>query len=574
VKTVIKKLRWQILVVVVTLLVVAVLLFIPDVGGPQTFLPKPAEGGVYTEGLVGSLSRLNPLLDQNNSADRDINRLLFASLMTYDASGLPQPGLADSWGVSQDGTIYNFSIRSNAVWHDGTPVSVDDITFTLDLIKSDSSMFPADVRAMWKQVQIKKLNDKTIQFILPEPFAPFLDYLTFGLLPKHILDGTSADQLPAATFNLAPVGSGPYRFDRLIVENGKVAGVELRAFDRYYGRKAYIDQVIFRYYPSASAALDAYRQGQVLGISQLTPDILQQALAEPTLNVYTGRLPELSLVLFNLNNPEVPFLQDAKLRRALLIGLNRSQIVSKLLSGQAIVADGPLFPGSWAYYDGVEHLDYDPTAATNLLKSAEYKIPAAGGNVRADKNGKLLEFSLLYPDDALHASIAQVIQTDWALLGVKVNLEAVAYDSLVNDRLTARTYQAALIDLNLMRTPDPDPYPFWHQSEITGGQNYSQWDNRTASEYIEQARVNPHFDARARLYRNFQVIFAKELPALPLYYPVYSYGISETIRNAQMPPLFDTSDRFQTISDWYLVTRRALEQTAQPTIQQTVQPTP
>jgi hypothetical protein len=182
--------------------------------------------------------------------------------------------------------------------------------------------------------------------------------------------------------------------------------------------------------------------------------------------------------------------------------------------------------------------------------------------VRADKDGKKLEFTLLYPDDALHASIAKVIQTNWALLGVKVTLEAVGYDSLVNDRLSSRTYQAALIDLNLMRTPDPDPYPFWHQSEITGGQNYSNWDNRTASEYIEQARVNPDFTARARLYRNFQVIFAKELPALPLYYPVYSYGISETVRNAQMPPLFDTSDRFLTISDWYLVTRRALDQTA------------
>ncbi len=560
----IKKLRWQILVVIVTFLVVAVLLFTPE-PGQQVFTPLPAEGGVYTEGLVGSLSRLNPLLDQNNSADRDINRLLFASLVTFDAHGLPLPALADSWGVSQDGTIYNFSIRSNAVWHDGIPVSVGDITFTLDLIKSDASMFPADVREMWKLVQIKELNEKTIQFILPEPFAPFLDYLTFGLLPKHILEGTPADQLASAAFNLAPVGSGPYRFERLIVENGQVAGVELRAFDNFYGRKAYIDQVIFRYYPSASAALDAYRQGQVLAISQITPDILPQALAEPTLNLYTSRLPELSLVFFNLNNPEVTFLQDANLRRALLVGLNRQQIADKLLAGQAIVADGPILPSTWAYYENIEHLDYDPIAATNLLKNAEYKIPAAGGEVRTNKDGKPLEFSLLYPDDRLHASIAQVIQANWAQLGVKVTLEAVAYDTLVNERLVSRTYQAALIDLNLMRTPDPDPYPFWHQSEITGGQNYSQWDNRTASEYIEQARVNPDYTARARLYRNFQVIFAKELPALPLYFPVYSYGVSETVRNAQMPPLFDTSDRFLTISDWYLITRRALEQTAQPT---------
>ena len=559
----IKKLRWQILVVIATLLIVAILLFTPE-PGKQIYEPKPAEGGIYTEGLVGSLSRLNPLLDQNNSADRDINRLLFASLVTFDARGLPMPGLADSWGVSQDGTIYNFSLRSNAVWHDGIPVGVDDIIFTLDLLKNEASQFPVDVREMWKLIKIKKLNDKTVQFILPEPFAPFLDYLTFGLLPKHILEGTSADQLAASAFNLAPVGSGPYRFERLVVENGQVAGVELRAFDKFFSRKAYIDQVIFRYYPTSSAALDAYRQGQVLAISQITPDILQQALSEPTLNLYSGRLPELSLVLFNLKNPEVPFFQDSKLRRALLVGLNRQQVVDKILGGQAIVADGPIFPGTWAYYENVEHLNYDPTTATSLLKSANYKIPASGGEVRADKDGNIIEFTLLYPDDELHASIARVIQTNWQQLGVKVNLEASNYDNLVNDRLISHNYEAALIDLNMMRTPDPDPYPFWHQSEITGGQNFSQWDNRTASEYIEQARVNPDFNARGRLYRNFQVVFSKELPGLPLYFPIYTYGVSETVRNAQMPPLFDTSDRFLTISDWYLVTRRALDQTVQP----------
>lgn len=560
----IKKLRWQILVVVVTLILVAVLLLTQE-PGQQVFAPQPAEGGIYTEGLVGALSRLNPLLDQNNPADRDINRLLFSGLVTFNAAGLPMPGLADSWGVSQDGTIYNFSIRPNAVWHDGIPVTVDDITYTLDLIKSDASFFPADVREMWKQVQIKKLNEKTIQFILPEPFAPFLDYLTFGLVPKHILESTPVEQLAAATFNLAPIGTGPYRFQRLIVENGQVTGVELRAFDKYYGRKAFMDQVVFRYYPSAAAALDAYRQGQVLAISQITPDILSQTLAEPTINLYTGRLPELSLVLFNLNNPEVTFLQDSKLRRALLMGLNRQQIVDKLLAGQAIVADGPILPGTWAYYEKVEHLSYDPDSAIGLLKAADYKIPASGGEVRADKNGQLLEMTLLYPDDALHASIAQVIQTNWALLGVNVNLEAVAYDVLVNERLAPRSYQAALVDLNLMRSPDPDPYPFWHQSEATGGQNYSQWDDRTASEYIEQARVIPDFNVRARLYRNFQVIFAKELPSLPLYFPVYSYGVSRTVLGAQMPPLFDTSDRFLTVADWYLVTRRSLESATQAT---------
>lgn len=135
----IKKLRWQFLVVLLTLVVVVALLLTQE-PGQQVFAPQPASGGLYTEGLVGSLVRLNPLLDQHNPADRDINRLLFSGLVKFDARGMPVPDLAELWGVSLDGTIYNFSLRPNAFWHDGKPVTVADVLFTIDLIKSDSSL--------------------------------------------------------------------------------------------------------------------------------------------------------------------------------------------------------------------------------------------------------------------------------------------------------------------------------------------------------------------------------------------------------------------------------------------------
>jgi peptide/nickel transport system substrate-binding protein len=560
-----KRLRWQILVVILTLAVVGVLLLTQQPVGPVQVLPQPTTGGVYSEALVGSLGRLSPLLDWNNPADRDVNRLLFSSLIRFDERGLPQTDLAESWGVNEEGTIYNFTLRANAVWHDDTPVTSDDVIFTIELLKSDGSLFPQDIKELWRNVEVTKLSDNTLKFTIPEPFAPFLDYLTFGVLPKHVLEGVSPEELVTAEFNIAPVGSGPYQFDHLILEEGQITGVVLTAFENYYGKKPFVPQLVFRYFPSSAAALDAYEQGDVLGISRISKDVLNEALAQPNLSVYTSRMPQISMVLLNLNNPEVPFLQEPNVRRALLLGLNRQRMISNLLGGQAIVANGPIFPGSWAYYDGTEHLEYDPEQAISLLKGDGYNIPAEGGAVRA-KEGQSLSFTMLHPDDELHAQLAQTMQASWEEIGVQVNLQPVPYDRMVFDYLGPRSYQAALVDLNLAHTPDPDPYPFWHQAEATGGQNYSQWDNRTASEYLEQARVNTDFEVRTRLYRNFQVMFAKELPSLPLYYPVYSFGVDSQVLGVQVAPLSDISDRFALITNWYLVTRRALETTPEETV--------
>ncbi len=560
-----KQLRWQILVVIVTLVIVAVLLFSqqsPVATGP--FLPQPEQGGIYTEGLVGSLGRLNPLLDWNNAADRAVNRLLFSGLIRFDERGMPRADLAAAWGVAEDGTIYNFTIRDNAVWHDGTPVTSDDIIFTVDLMKSAGSLYPQDIKDLWGKIEVTKLNDKNLKFTLTEPFVPFMDYLTFGILPKHLLEAVPPDQLPNADFNINPVGTGPYKFDHLIVDGGQITGVVLTVSSTYYGNPPFIEQVVFRYYQSSAEAFEAYQQGDVLSISQITSDVLDTALEEPNLSVYTSRLPQMTFVLFNLNNPEVAFLQNANVRRALMLATNRPYIVNTLLKGQAVITDGPILPGSWAYYDGIEHFEYNPEESIHLLKGEGYVIPAEGGDVRA-KEGALLAFTMLHPDDALHTKIAEMIQEEWAGIGVRVDLQAVPYDKLATDFLASRGYQAALVDLNLARTPDPDPYPFWHQSEATGGQNYSQWDNRAASEYLEQARVTTDYILRTRLYRNFQVVFAKELPALPLFAPVYSYGVDAQVQGVQVAALYDPSDRLATLSSWYLLTRRALEQTEVPT---------
>jgi peptide/nickel transport system substrate-binding protein len=245
-------------------------------------------------------------------------------------------------------------------------------------------------------------------------------------------------------------------------------------------------------------------------------------------------------------------------------GVNRSFIINRILNGQAIVADSPILPGSWAHYSDTP-IEYDQEGAINLLKSSEYTFEQEADLVRA-KDGVYLRFSLAHPDDPLHTLIAQSLQKDWNQLGVEVTLEPMPYEVLIDERLVQRNYEAALVDINLNRSPDPDPYPFWDQAQATGGQNYSQWDNNAASEYLEQARINFDISERIRLYNNFQVVFRKEMPAILLYYPVYSYAVDNKIQGVQMGPIYDPSDRLDSIKDWYLIIRRGTqpEETAGP----------
>ncbi len=561
-----KNMRWQLLVVVLALAAIGVLLASQQPVVPQQVATvQPVTGGSYSEALIGAFGRLNPVLDFYNQADRDINKLIFSGLVSFDDRGLPVGDLAESWGISQDGTVYNFSIRPDASWHDGTPVTSADIVFTVDLLRSDELPVPDDLREFWKQIEILPLDDSTVQFRLPEAFAPFLDYAAFGILPEHKLGSLSPAEIIDADFNLEPVGSGPYQFKRLLSEAGSITGVVLSSFDDYYRETPFIDEVIFYYYPDSQSAVTAYQDGDVQGISQLDRDTFYQVLAASELSMFSGRLPRLTQIYLNLDDPDLPFFQDASVRRALLMGLNRQWMIDNVLESQSLIADGPIFPGSWAHYEDIERIPYDPDAALAALKEAGFTIPSGGSTVR-EKDGEPLSFELVHPATPTHTALAEAIRRDWSKLGVDVQLIPVSYEEILADYLVPRQYQAALVDLNMTRSPDPDPYPFWDQAQINDGQNYSNWDDRQASEFLERARITTDIGERAQAYRNFQVRFTSEMPALPLFYPVFSYVVDQEVQGISMGPLYDLSDRFNTISSWYLAAQlAAADPTTTPT---------
>jgi len=184
-----QKFRWQLLIVLITGLVVGLILFFQQSQTTQEAVstPNPISGGRYTEALVGNFLRLNPMLDHFNQADRDIDKLIFSSLIRFDSNGLPVGDLAESWSVSSDAAVFIFNLRLDAVWHDGQPVTAQDVIYTVSLLQSGSNLIPEDLREFWPQITVNPISDSSIEFALPVAFAPFLDYMNFQVLPAHLL---------------------------------------------------------------------------------------------------------------------------------------------------------------------------------------------------------------------------------------------------------------------------------------------------------------------------------------------------------------------------------------------------
>jgi peptide/nickel transport system substrate-binding protein len=537
---------------------VAVIAFIVYQLVPRSAVTVPDTGGTYVEGVAGAPQYINPLLCQLHDEDRDLCSLTFVGLTRFTETGEVVPDLASTWSISDDGITYTFKLRQDIKWEDGAPITVEDILFTTRLLQDPNYPGRPDIGALWQTIKVNRVDALTVQFRLSQPLAPFLDFTTIGLLPQHILSGTAVADLNKLPFNLQPVGNGPWRVVEVNTNGNRVSSIALEPSPSYYGTKPNLSRLIFRYYPNVQAAFDAYRTGDVDGFGNLALADAKRAETRDDLTLYTATKSRYTSVFFNLRKDSGAIaLMDKAVRQALMLALDRDKIVREVLGGQAIVADTPFIPGTWAYHTGVQHYPYDPMRATQLLRNDGYELATvAPSNVSVwQKSGESIAFTLLTQDDPTRRAVAEAIAKQWRELGVQVSVQPVR--NLVRDFLSSRQFQVALVD-NLV-DGDPDPYPIWHRSQILApGQNYTGFDNKDLSNWLEAARMTTDRVKRFEYYRKFQELFSEELPALPLYYPTYEYAISSRVKRVQVPPMMYASDRLRTIGSWYINVKRVL----------------
>ncbi len=522
-------------------------------GEPLCQVAAPKAGGWLIEGVVGKPSRINPLLSDLNPVDADLVDLIFDGLTEIDDHGQLTGALADSWEISPDGLTVTFSLREEARWHDGEPVTVQDVAFTYGLLQSDLFPAPETLKLSWRDVAITPLDERRISFTLPAPYAPFLEATRRGILPAHLLANVPPDQLADHPFNFNPVGAGPFktRNEDEWLQSGSLA---LTPNLDYWANGTLLDGIIFRFYPDDEAVLAAQSAGDIDSVNFIDPENLPAFSAAPDISLYTALQNRYSQLIFNLTDDQSP-VADKLVREALAFGLDVNALLPKVRNGQGVPFAGPFLRTNWAY-DPAISIPYPthPISATQKLQEAGFSLPlndaeeaVADGIWQKDDQPLLL--SLISLDDELNVNLAESIADQWRLIGVETEAIPLA-PAQFQEALNARAFDVALVDV--VALGDPDLYDLWSQEAVVRGQNYGGWNHRAASEALEQARQSWEMAARQKAYDLFQYYFQQDLPAISLFQHTRTYALSSTIFNADVGVFFRPRQRYAGFDRWHL----------------------
>jgi peptide/nickel transport system substrate-binding protein len=512
----------------------------------------PATGGEYREGIVGTPRAINPILAGGNDVDQDIARLAFSGLYRRDADGKLVLDMAESVDISPDGKSYTFSIKPDAKFNDGWTVTADDVVFTINTIENPS----------WKSPLAKGLqgitaiaNDaRTVTLSSAQPNAYLPSLLTFGILPKHVWANVDPNSPAAVSWNLKPIGSGPYKFEKFSRDaNGNITSYTLHSAA---GSGAMLDRITFKFYDDYGTASDALAGNAVDGLNFVPPTQRDAIKTVPGVIMHASPIAQYTALFFN--SQKDPALADANVRQALALAIDRARLIKDALGGLGKVRDTPLEGAA----DGATRYAYDPTAAAALLEKAGYALDPVTKTrtltkTTAPKTKKeqpvtttselSVTITTISADENRRA--AEIIKADWEAIGVKTDIITAAAASINTSVIKPREYDALLFGEVL--PSESDPYPFWHSSQAANGLNLAMYSNRRVDELLEKARVAASAAERDQDLNDFQKIITADEPAVFLYQPDYLYPQSSKIRGFDVRSITAPADRFANVTAWY-----------------------
>lgn len=520
----------------------------------------PARGGVLAEGITGTPRFINPLL-ANSDADRDLTSLIYAGLLKPTPSGALRKELAASYDVSDDGRTYTFTLKDDIYFHDGEPITSDDVVFTINMAKDPDLKSPA--RSNWTGVGVEKLGPKQVRFRLDEPYSPFLENATIGILPKHIWKNATSEEFTFSRYNRHPIGAGAFEVSDVALNSaGLPTSYRLKAFDHYTLGGPYISTLLIKLYTNESELVEAYANGDIDALAGVSPEYAK-GLAEDGARVETAVLPRVFGVFFNHNNASI-FTSDA-VRKALNAATPREEIAGTVLSGYATPIKEPIPPGllgsaasSSPEASGAAvspEGDHDDEEGSGVAEARE--ILEASGWTRTNgiytKGGSELSFSISTSDTPELRRTAEALKNAWEAVGAEVNVKVFEIGDLNQNIIRPRKYDALLFGEIIGR--DMDLYPFWHSSQRNDpGLNVAMYANIEADALLEEAREVLDRDERLDKYAELTDIITEETPAIFTYSPEFIYIVPDRLENLALGNIATHGERFMTVHRWYLET--------------------
>lgn len=513
--------------------------------------PAAAAGGRYREGILGQPRLINPLVG-TSSADQALIHLVYSGLYKYDAGGAIVPDLAKNLPqISDDQKQYTIRLRDDARWHNGKAVTADDVLFTVRLMQDEN--FGSPYRSLWQNTVVEKDSDENIVFSNKDVSAPFIHNLTLPIMPQEIWSNVSASNFLLSSLNLEAVGSGPYTIREINkLPSGKIQTIGLESFSNYYAGKPHISQITLAFYDSYEELVSALHAKAIDGFGYVSLDTtLSLSEQKHNVTIYRLPLPQYQGAFFNLKNQ---IMSDKAVRNALAQATDASAIRSEVFADTGLHLSSPIVP---------EQLHKEraktPTHATDIatavsvLEQAGWKIDPATG-IRT-KNRVPLEFTITTNDFPLNARTAELLANQWKALNAKIKLNIVPTKDLTSQLLPNRQYDVLVFALK--QHADPDPFIFWHSSQTKDpGLNITQFSNSEVDKLISDARNTTDFNVRVEKYNRFEQIINSEVPVIFLNQTVYTYAVSNSIKNVGLKSLYDPAFRFYDSSNWYIEERR------------------
>ncbi len=512
-----------------------------------TAAAKAVQGGHVSIAMWSAPDTFCPV-NMNSSYGLFQAEIIYSTLLRYNEKLEFQPGLAEKWEVNADKSVFTFTLNSKAKWHDGKPVTAEDVEWTIWVlthpkITTNRGNFVSAIKGLegTKRKEgvetvegVKVVNPQTIQFTTKTPVDPlqFLEQIgrNVFIMPKHLTKDIPVDKFLTDAFWKQPVGSGPFKFVKYQTDQF----IEYARNDDYYLGKPNLDKLIVSIINPATMVaqmekgeLDMVAAG---GIGDAPLDDWERINALP--NVRAISYPADGYQYVILRGDKGKPWADKRVRQALAYGINRKLMVDQLLKGQGMIANGPVIPVTSYYEKATEGaLPYDPAKAKALLAEAKFDfsypvnfiIPT--GNVIRERHG-------------------EIILANLTELGMKVNASKMDFTSAMT-KYRAGDYDLALVGWS--GTLDPDV----RSQFVTGREyNFSGMSIKAMDDILEKAAVTSDTAQRKQLYSEFQKMFVDELPIIPLYWQNRLAAVSKRVVGAEHMVL--TNNLLRNVHEWYV----------------------